>query len=124
MPVPTRRQRTNEFLILSHNEDESGYLVAPWPLDDHGHLMGTSATLMERAAPYRLLLELARGKVNQVRCQAADWRMGGLHIGPLLQNQIHEATVAFGNAVSSASAADGADLGVMLCRWAIRRRIS
>jgi hypothetical protein len=72
--------------------------------------MGTSATLMNRAAPYRLLLELARGKINQVRCQAADWRMGGLHIGPLLQHQLNEATKAFGQAVSAAAEKEGADL--------------
>src|SRR5437588_9806372 len=99
MPMPTDAQLTGEVLTLSNEEDESSYAVAPWPLEGLGHLMGTSATLMERAAPYRLVLELARGKVNQVRCQAADWRMGGLHIGPLLQNQIHDATIAFGNAI-------------------------
>ena len=76
---------------------------------------------MERAAPYRLLLELARGKVNQVRCQAADWRMGGLHIGPLLQNQIHEATMAFGNAVSRRRCSRGRRRGAgMRCNWLTR----
>ncbi len=40
--------------------------------------MALSATLMERLAPYHLPLELARGKINQVRGQAADWIMGGL----------------------------------------------
>jgi hypothetical protein len=109
MPQPTRTRLNGELLILTHNEDESSFLVAPWPLDSLGHLTGTSATLMERAAPYRLLLELARGKINQVRCQAADWRLGGLHIGPLLQNQIHEATMAFGHAVSVAATAEGTD---------------
>ncbi len=109
MPQSTQAQLNGDLLTLYHNEDESSYLVAPWPIDGLGHLAGTSATLMERAAPYRLLLELARGKVNQVRCQAADWRLGGLHIGPLLQNQIHEATMAFGHAISQSNAAEGAD---------------
>src|SRR5438552_506605 len=77
MPQSTVVQLAGGSLTLTRDEDESGYLSAPWPLDDLGHLMGTSATLMNRAAPYRLLLELARGKINQVRCQAADWRMGG-----------------------------------------------
>ena len=110
MPQPTQTRVNGELLTLSHNEDESSYLVAPWPIDSLGQLTGTTATLMERAAPYRLLLELARGKINQVRCQAADWRQLGLHIGPLLQNQIHEATTAFGNAVSVAAAPEGADV--------------
>src|SRR5438552_1178680 len=72
MPLPTEVCLNNETLSVAHDEDESAYLVAPWPLDEIGQLMGTSATLMERATPYRLLLELARGKVNQVRCQAAE----------------------------------------------------
>ena len=109
MPLPTATHLNGELLTLHHDDDESSYLVAPWRLDGVGHFMGASATLMERATPYRLLLELARGKVNQVRCQAADWRMGGLHIGPLLQNQIHEATMAFGNAVFGAATPEGAD---------------
>ena len=109
MPLATELHLNNDTLILAREEDESSYLVAPWPLDDLGHLMGTSATLMNRAAPYRLLLELARGKINQVRCQAADWRLGGLHVGPLLQNQMHEATLAFGHAVSAEAATEGTE---------------
>src|SRR5262249_29578867 len=72
----------------------------PWALPGLGHLMGTSATLMERPAPYNLAVELARGKVNQVRCQAHDWRAGGLQIDPALEREIHEASSAFGRAVT------------------------
>src|SRR5436305_14686683 len=83
--------------------DESGWLVAPWPVGGVGHVMGTTATLMERSRPYNLLVELARGKINQMRCQAADWRMGGLQISPELQQTIHAATLTFGRAVTSVS---------------------
>src|SRR5262249_25767605 len=83
--------------------DESGYLVAPWAVDGAGLLMGTTATLMERPRPYSLLVELARGKINQMRCQAADWRMGGLQLGPELQQALQEATLAFGRAAPGAS---------------------
>jgi hypothetical protein len=54
---------------------------------------------MERPAPYNLLVELARGKINQVRNQAADWQAGGLQLTPALQQQIHDASLAFGHAV-------------------------
>jgi len=63
--------------------------------------MGSSATLMERMRPYVLLAELARGKVNQMRCQAADWRMGGLQINSTLQQAIRDATMAFGKAATN-----------------------
>ena len=103
MPTPTDltfaagQMRTRRML------DESGFLVAPWLVEGAGLLMGTTATLMERARPYALLVELARGKVNQMRCQAADWRMGGLHISAELQQAMHEATLAFGRAATGAS---------------------
>jgi hypothetical protein len=87
----------------SRSVDESGWLVAPWEIDGIGRVMGTTATLMERARPYTLLVELARGKVNQMRSQAADWRMGGLQINPTLQQAIDAATMAFGKAVTGAS---------------------
>ena len=79
--------------------EESGYLSAPWGIDDGSLLMASTGTLMERQRPYHLLVELARGKVNQVRCQEADWRTGGLSVGPHLHDRIQKASNAFGHAV-------------------------
>src|SRR5690242_11222764 len=73
MPWPTEVQVNPGRLTLRRSVDESGFLVAPWEVEGAGRLMGTTATLMERPSPYNFLVELARGKVNQVRCQAADW---------------------------------------------------
>jgi hypothetical protein len=100
MPLPTEQHFAGNQLTLRRALDESAYLVAPWEVARLGRLMGTSATLMERAAPYDFLLELARGKVNQVRCQAVDWKVGGLQLSPALQEHIHDATRAFGKAVT------------------------
>jgi hypothetical protein len=87
--------------------EESGYLAAPWSIDDGSLLMGTSGTLMERARPYHLLVELARGKVNQVRCQEADWRAGGLAVHPNLHNQIQKASTSFGRAITQMPSQEG-----------------
>ena len=100
MPWPTQRRSSPGQLGLSRSMDESGYLVAPWTIDGAGQLMGTSATLMERTRPYDLLIELARGKVNQVRCQASEWRTGGLLVSAALEQHIQEASRAFGQAVT------------------------
>ena len=91
MPWPTAVRVDGDRLAVTRGVDESGWLVAPWPVDGVGHVMGTTATLMERTRPYSLLVELARGKINQMRCQAADWRMGGLQISAELQQTIHAA---------------------------------
>src|SRR5436309_389188 len=72
MPWPTQLHTSPGMLSLGRSMDESGYLVAPWPIDTIGQVMGTSATLMERVRPYNFVIELARGKVNQLRCQASD----------------------------------------------------
>ncbi|HEY7328731.1 MAG TPA: endo-1,4-beta-xylanase [Gemmataceae bacterium] len=100
MPWPTQLQFTPGQLSVSRVVDESGYLVVPWPIDGRGLIMGTSATLIERQRPYNLLVELARGKVNQVRCQASDWRVGGLVIGPELEQRLREVSLAFAHAVA------------------------
>src|SRR5262249_43314169 len=93
-----------DLLRVSRVVDESGYLIVPWTIDGRGQMMGTSATLIERSRPYNLLVELARGKVNQVRCQAFDWRAGGLVLTPALEKLIHEAILASGRAITGASA--------------------
>src|SRR5262249_13446882 len=78
MPYATHAHVQPSHVALTVDSDDSGYLIAPWAVAGFGQLMGSSATLMQRSAPYSLLVELARGKVNQVRGQLADWESGGL----------------------------------------------
>jgi hypothetical protein len=101
MPWPTDLHFTPGHMTVHRGADESGYLVAPWAVNGLGLLMGTSATLIERNRPYHLLVELARGKINQVRCQASDWCMGGLQLGADLEQLIQGACKAFGQAITS-----------------------
>lgn len=107
MPWPTESAAAADSLRLSTEVDESGYLVAPWSVEGAGVLMGTSATLMQRPAPYQLLIELARGKVNQVRNQAEEWHSGGLALPDELRRTIREATRSFGRAVCCGDGAEG-----------------
>lgn len=100
MPWPTSLNFTPGLLSVSRVVDESGYLMVPWPIEGRGLLMGASATLIERSRPYTLLLELARGKVNQVRCQTSDWRSGGLVVAPELEQLLREVGLAFAHAVA------------------------
>jgi hypothetical protein len=101
MPWPTEVLLRNGRLTVRRAVDESGNLVVPWSVEERGLLLGTSATLMERQAPYDLVIELARGKVNQVRNQVADWRVGGLQLPPDLQQQTQELSLLFGRAVTA-----------------------
>jgi hypothetical protein len=108
MPAPTQVALANGELRLVRDVDESGALVVPWQVDGVGRLMGASATLVERPTPYSLGVELARGKVNQLRSQANDWRNAGLQLDDELNDQIREASRLFGRAVTTPEA-DAAD---------------
>jgi hypothetical protein len=101
MPWPTESRIDNGRLTVRRGVDESGYLMVPWEMDGVGRLMGTSATLMERSEPYHFLIELARGKLNQLRCQAADWDFGGLPIPEEVNAKIRQASCLFGKAIVS-----------------------
>jgi hypothetical protein len=100
MPWPTEARVEGDRLVVSRSVEESGTLTVPWDIDGAGRLMSSTATLMERPAPYSLPVEIARGKVNQLRCQTADWRSGGLSLPPELADEVHEVTAAFGRAVT------------------------
>jgi len=43
-----------------------------------------------------------RQRINQVRCQMADWRAGGLRVGSALEEIVRNASSAFGQAVLQA----------------------
>ncbi len=103
MPFPTRAVAVPGRLTLTRDADESGSLIAPWSIPNAGRFMVGSATLIERDRPYQLPLELARGKVNQVRSQFSDWQMGGLQTPANLTRQVRNATLAFSKAVTQAN---------------------
>jgi hypothetical protein len=98
-PMPTGLTVENNRLIVSRNLTESGYLVLPWPVGQFGTLVTATTTLPERDEPYRLLIELARGKLNQVRTQAAEWEGIGLRLPAGYEESLNEATRQFGKAL-------------------------
>jgi hypothetical protein len=99
MPYLTEARVEDDRLILTRDVSESGNVQVPWPIDGLGQLMTTSATLIERPAPYQLAVELARGKINQVRCQAAEWSMGPFEVPAALREGIRGATALLGQAL-------------------------
>ncbi|MDA1052632.1 MAG: endo-1,4-beta-xylanase [Planctomycetota bacterium] len=86
---------------LERSIRESGNLNIPWDVEGLGELTLSTASLMETSAPYNLPLELARGVVNRLRNQAAEWGMAGLAVSTELANELREASNAFIAAVTS-----------------------
>jgi len=103
-PVPTKISLDSSRLIASREVNESGYLMAPWPVEGFGDIVTTTATLREQETPYSLLVELARGKLNQVRCQTVEWQSLGLRTTREYDADLKAANQQFVKAVLSPQA--------------------
>jgi hypothetical protein len=95
MPSPTTIRLQDRLLTAWRENDDTGALHAPWPLPDEGSLHFGTGTLLERNRPYDLALEIARGKVNQVRSQAADWSHHGIQLSADIEATCRAASDAF-----------------------------
>lgn len=98
-PVPTRRKIEDGRLELTKDANESGYLAIPWPVQGGGITVCLSTTLREQPEPYHLVLELARGKLNQVRNLTAEWESIGMAVDAADRADLDDATRLFGRAV-------------------------
>jgi len=90
-----------DLLICQRSTTESGRLFAPWPVDRFGTPFTGTATLGERPEPYSLAIELARGKLNDVRNQLADWKQMGLRVPTELDDQVAESLRSFFKAATT-----------------------
>ncbi|HVU86616.1 MAG TPA: endo-1,4-beta-xylanase [Pirellulales bacterium] len=94
IPWVSRVQLQNGVLSLGRNESDSACLCCPFPVAERGEVSLVTGTLIERFAPYHLTVELARGKVNQLRSQIVEWQSLGLapkehHLAALHQAMEH-----------------------------------
>jgi hypothetical protein len=98
-PTPTRTEIIDGHLVLTRDLGESGPVYIPWPVPRAGRLVTPTTSLMFRDRAYDLVAELARGKVNQVRNQYAEWHSGGLAPAPDVEGLLTRATHIFGSAI-------------------------
>ncbi|HWB07875.1 MAG TPA: endo-1,4-beta-xylanase [Pirellulales bacterium] len=101
IPWPSRTRVQNGELIVERTVSDSGKFHIPWPVEGHGRFMLSTATLMQRDRPYQLAVELARGKVNQVRNQIADWQSIGLVVPGRVEGAMHKALESLSQAVTA-----------------------
>jgi hypothetical protein len=106
--TPSRLQIEYRQGVLScHREsNESGRLFVPWPVPGYGKPIVGTATLAEKNEPYNLAVELARGKLNEVRNQLAEWCQMGLRAPVELDDVLVDAQRAFIKAATSTDRAD------------------
>jgi hypothetical protein len=101
LPWFSRAYFSGDQLVIERNEDDSGRVFVPWQVGDSGPLLINTATLMERDRPYLLEVELARGALNNIRNQIAQWEMMGLTVPQSLRGKLAEATSDFSRGASS-----------------------
>lgn len=101
-PAPTERGVHGDLLLLARDINESGPAYVPWEVPGVGRVMCSTATLTYRKRPYHLLIELARGKLNEVRNTYADWQAGGLTKSTEVEDLLKQATKKFGQAILDA----------------------
>ncbi|HEV3164345.1 MAG TPA: endo-1,4-beta-xylanase [Isosphaeraceae bacterium] len=89
------------MMICHRDFPESGRLHIPWQVEGFGTPILGTATLAERDEPYDLAVELARGKLNELRNQAADWKQLGLRTPREFEEALHQSQLAFAHAATS-----------------------
>lgn len=105
-PIPSQVKIKPGSLTISRNLSESGFLQVPWPIGQFGTVVASTSTLRESTEPYRLLVELARGKLNQVRTQAAEWNGIGLKHVPGFEENLNETTRLFAKSLLAPPSAE------------------
>jgi hypothetical protein len=94
----TRTRVTDEGLAVERIESDSGYFHIPWHVEGQGELTLSTGWLMEREQPYQLEIELARGKICQVRSQLFEWQAIGLSVPEELEALVKDAVARLAHA--------------------------
>ena len=104
-------------LTLQRAVSDSATLHIPWDVPGFGRLVLSTASLLERDEPYQLPLELARGKIGQIRNQLSEWQGIGLQVPGAVSAKLDEATGALAQA---AVTRDGVAPAASLAEEALR----
>ncbi len=99
-PWRSRNSLEDGVLTVERDVEESGSLFIPWKTESLGATVLSTTSLREQETPYHLAVELARGTVNRVRSQAADWSQAGLEVPDSLREQMRGATSLFVDAAT------------------------
>lgn len=100
VPFPSRNRTEGDQFVIVREVRESGNLHILWHVEGRGPLLLSTASLMERDRPYLLTVELARGTLNRLRNQQAQWLALGLTLPQGYEAKLREALHEFGRAAT------------------------
>lgn len=95
IPQPSRATFQDGRLTIYHNFNESGHVLVPWKVNEKACRVLESASLCSHFHPYRLLVELARGELHQLREFVEDWTGIGVQLPESFHHSLREATRLF-----------------------------
>ena len=101
VPWTSRTSYNGEQIVIERMVDDSGNFYIPWRVEGYGEMMLGTATLRERERPYQLQVELARGKLNQLRNQISEWQIIGLAVPQRLSERLKEGLSLFAKAATN-----------------------
>ncbi|NOX55958.1 MAG: glycoside hydrolase [Planctomycetes bacterium] len=101
----THVELEGHVLCCRRRVSESARLNVPWPVPGFGHPMLATATLCERDQPYLLPVELARGRIGQIRNQIAVWERAGMTIPQSIRAGLEKSQRLFTQSVSASDSA-------------------
>lgn len=96
-----RVELLGNVLAYTRPTSESGKLHVAWPVPDFGRPVLTTTSLPESETPYLLALELARGKIGELRDQTFQWQFAGMSIATEIESLTKEAFRLFSKASAS-----------------------
>ena len=76
----SRTEVEGDVLTVRRTQHDSGKLHIPFPVEGYGCPVIATTSLPEREEPWHLTLELARGKLGEVRDQAQAWEQARMQI--------------------------------------------
>ncbi len=96
---PSRVELEGNVVSCRRPASESGKFNIAWPVPGYGRPTLTTSSLREQDTTYVLAIELARGKICQVRNQVASWEQLGMLIPDTFRTINREAHRLFAMAV-------------------------
>jgi hypothetical protein len=97
----TRIEVEGNTVLCRRTTSESAKFYVGWPISGYGRPVTGTASLPEREEPYLLAVELARGKIVQIRNQASQWEVAGMVMPADFAEPSAEAHRLFARAASS-----------------------
>lgn len=96
---PSRVEVEGNVVACRRPASDSGKFNVAWPVPGFGRPIIATSSLREQEKPYVLAVELARGKICQVRNQASAWEQLGMQIPEAFHSVSKEAHSLFAKSV-------------------------